>query len=108
MVEESPRRGVKLLAAGLTMSLPADSPYDRQLMAEHVSVLLKRHGAVRLSAGRRSWWLTLTERAMAGECRQCRRPLERAVELTGGDLACVMCASRSVVSDHARIQRPAA
>ena len=66
------------------------------------------HGAVRLRAGRRTWWLTLTSRAVAGDCAQCRRPLERAVQLTGGGVVCVTCASRSVVSDHARLQRPAA
>lgn len=107
-MKESPRRGVRLLAAGLTLSLPADSPYDRQMMVEHLSALLRRHGAVRLRAGRRTWWLTLTSRAVAGDCAQCRRPLERAVQLTGGGVVCVTCASRSVVSDHARLQRPAA
>jgi hypothetical protein len=99
---------VKLLAAGLTLSLPAESPYDRQVMVEQLVGLLKRHGAVRLNAGRRSWWLTLTQRPIPGRCARCRRPLERAVQLAAGDVACVTCAARSVVSDPPDLHRPAA
>jgi len=108
MERQSPRKGVKVLAAGLTLNLAADTPYDRQLVVEHVSALLRRHGAVRLSVGRRAWWLTLARTGTTRECVHCGRALECAVELTGGDLACVPCASRRVVSDHVRIQRPAA
>lgn len=108
MMRDVPHGKVKLLAAGLTLSLRADSPYDRQLMAEQLVALLKRHGAVRLSAGRRSWWLTLAPRPIPGRCARCRRPLERAVHLAAGDVACVTCAARSVVSDHADRHRPAA
>jgi hypothetical protein len=108
MTKEVPRRAVRLLAAGLTLSLPDDSPYDRQLMVEHLSALLTRHGAVRLSSGRRAWWLTLTPPSINGDCVRCRRPLDRAVQLPGGAVACVPCASRSIVSDSEKIQRPAA
>jgi hypothetical protein len=100
--------GVRLFAAGFTLRLPADTPYDLQLLAEHVSALLRRHGAVRLSSGRRAWWLTLTASARSGHCTRCLRPLDPAVRFGGEAVACVACASRSVISSHLQSERSAA
>jgi hypothetical protein len=79
------------------MVLPADTSYARQVLVEHLASLVKRHGAVRLSAGNRVWQLTLTQSAVAERCGVCRRHLEYGVRQRDGDMHCVKCASRSVV-----------
>lgn len=101
-------KGIRLLAAGFTLRLPTDTPYDRQLLGEHVSALLKRHGAVRLSSGRRAWWLTLAAFGKSGHCGRCLRPSEGAVQLGDGDVVCVACASRAVILSQVDNERSAA
>lgn len=108
MMKEVRDGGIRLFAAGFTLKLPVDTPYDRQLLAEHVSTLLRRHGAVRLSSGRRAWWLRLASTPQAVRCGDCRRPIGRAVQFADGDVACFVCASQAVIRSYAATSKSAA
>ena len=108
MMKEVRDGGIRLLAAGFTLKVPVDTPYDRQLLAEHVSTLLRRHGAVRLSSGRRAWWLKLASLAQAARCGYCLRPMRRAVEFADGDVACFACASHAVILSYVSTSKSAA
>jgi hypothetical protein len=98
MTREVKTTGIRLLAAGFTLKLPIDTPYDRQLLAEHVSTLLRRHGAVRLSSGRRAWWLKLAAATRSAHCGLCLRPMPRAVHFGAGEIACIACAARAIAT----------
>jgi hypothetical protein len=99
---------VQLTVGGGSMTLPADTPYDRQVLADHLAALIRRHGVVRLTAGRRAWWLTLTDRAVQGQCDLCLRPLQYGVRHTGEGLMCIACASRRVIPSEAEREPSAA
>jgi len=108
MMKEVHDAGIRLLAAGSTLTLPVDTPYDRQLLAEHVSSLLRRHGAVRLSSGRRARWLKLASAAQAARCGHCLRPIRRAVQVADGEVACLACASQAVITSYVATSKSAA
>lgn len=80
------------------MVMPAETPYDRELLGDHVGALIRRYGAVRLSSGHCAWWLTMTEGAGAAQCGLCLRPVECGVRHTDGDLMCIDCISRRVIA----------
>jgi hypothetical protein len=107
-MKETGSKALRVVAAGFTLRLPTETPYDRQLSAEHVAALLKRHGALRLSTGRQASRLTLTTASKSANCPHCLRPLQRAVRLNDREVVCVACAAHSVISPHGQRERSAA
>ena len=50
--------------------VPAQTPYERQLLVEHIEVSTKRHGCVRLEVNRRCWIVSMNNGPLA-VCAAC-------------------------------------
>ncbi len=80
--------------------LPARSPYDRQLLAEHVVHRVRAKGQVQVLVDDRRWMVCLNRSASTAGCMGCGGGLQSACySSAGGDLAyCVRCAFGSEVT----------
>jgi hypothetical protein len=53
--------------------LPAHTPYDRELLFEHVEASAKQHGGVRLDWRHQHWTVSVSN-GQREVCAACRRP----------------------------------
>ena len=82
---------------GSGMILPAKTPYDRDLLFEHVSSLAKRYGQVHLTVTGGRWTVAAaTETNPPGTCDRCTYPVRRVVYSRGRHTLCPWCARREV------------
>ena len=74
--------------------LPARSPYDRQMLVEHVNDRVRIKGQVQVLVDDRRWMVHLRRGSLAACCASCGDPADSACYATGhGDAAyCVHCA----------------
>lgn len=65
--------------------LPAQTPYDRELLIEHVEASTKRHGSIRLEVNRHYWTISVTDalRAVCAACSQWPKRLNYPRASTG-------------------------
>ena len=71
--------------------LPLRTPYDRQLVFEHVADYTKRHGCVRLTFGRSEWTVALANER-SGVCTRCRERPDKLAYMKGERTLCHPCA----------------
>jgi hypothetical protein len=76
--------------------LPAQTPYERQLVFEHVEATAKRHEHVELSAEGRQWRIGLPT-ARRELCCRCLRSLNGRAFRTNGQSLCAHCARRALM-----------
>ena len=52
--------------------IPVHTPYERQLLVEHVEASTKRHGCIRLEVNRRHWTISMNNgrRSVCALCSQ--------------------------------------
>jgi hypothetical protein len=75
--------------------LPAKTPYERELLFEHITDCTKRHGQVRLEFNRREWFVRLNT-SPADVCTACRQPLEKVTYTIGEHRLCGQCIRRHI------------
>jgi hypothetical protein len=75
--------------------LPSKTPYDRQLVLEHVAQYAKRHGLVRLSINRAEWTVAVAD-VHTDACAVCREQADNLVYTRGGRRLCHPCACREL------------
>jgi hypothetical protein len=75
--------------------VPAHTPYDRQLLFEHLEVSTRQHGAVRLAFNHRLWTISATT-GQHGVCTACRRSLDGRTYRFDGQTLCGPCARRTL------------
>jgi hypothetical protein len=77
--------------------LPAASPYEWQLLAEHVSAAARQRGSVRLRVGGVDCVVD-RDGARGRRCSTCARPLRITFRLAGLEL-CLACACARLAGD---------
>ena len=78
--------------------LPAHTPYDRQLLFEHVEASAKRHGDVRLDWRHQHWTVSLSN-GQREVCAACRRSLNNLMTYRfDGLILCAWCARKGGIS----------
>lgn len=75
--------------------MPAHTPYERQMLIEHLEVSAKRHGRIRLDMNRRRWTISMNNGA--GEvCTSCTRSRNDLTYRFDGQSLCRHCARRAL------------
>ena len=82
--------------AGGGLILPAHTPYERQLVFEHIEASAKQHQHVALSAAGRHWTINL-DAARDEPCAQCFRSMHRLAYRTDGRNVCGRCVRRALM-----------
>ena len=78
--------------------VPVHTPYDRQLLFEHVEASAKRHGDVRLDWRHQHWTVSLGN-GQRKVCAACRRSLHKLLTYRcDGRILCAWCARKSGIS----------
>lgn len=75
--------------------VPAHTPYERQLLFEHIELVTKRRGAARLSLNGRLWTICLNAGAQE-VCAACPRLLDNLTYQFDGLTCCVRCARQAL------------
>ena len=81
---------------GGALFLPARTPYDRELLFEHLDLYAKRHGSIRVELDRREWTVKRSDVAKPPVCATCARRLDNLTYALGGRNLCGFCAKRDV------------
>ena len=82
--------------AGGGLILPAHTPYDRQLVFEHVEASAKHHQQVELSARGRHWRILL-KAARRELCGGCARSLLDLAYRRNGRNFCAQCVRHALL-----------
>ena len=75
--------------------VPAQTPYERELLFEHVEMSTKRHGCVRLDVNRGHWTISLRNGDREA-CASCSRWLDSLIYRFEGQTLCGQCARRAL------------
>jgi len=80
--------------AGGGVFLPARSPYDRQLLAEHIGERVQAKGQVQVLMGDQRWIIRRNRGAIATRCARCGMTAATACYLRDCDEVgyCIACA----------------
>jgi hypothetical protein len=84
---------ISFIGGGVIM--PSHTPYEREILVQHVEAATKRHGSVRLAVDRQDWTISVSAQHRA-VCTRCSR---RAGVLTyrfAGTTLCTPCARRTL------------
>ena len=85
-----------LYPGGLTM-LPAETPYDLQLVSELVGSVVRRSGEVQLGLNGKQWVVKKIDDAEhSGVCVACHLPLRGILYSRQARMLCPKCARREV------------
>ena len=76
--------------------VPARTPYDRQLLKEHVLASVQQRRKIRLAVSGKTWLIVQADGECAALCTVCQRPINHAVcyehAAGGAPSYCVACA----------------
>ncbi len=75
--------------------VPAQTPYERQLLCEHAEASTRQHGSVQLSLNGRLWTLSLNAGARE-VCATCAWSLGNLSYRFDGQTLCARCARRAM------------
>jgi hypothetical protein len=75
--------------------VPAHTPYERELLFEHVEASTKRHGDVRFGFNRQQWRISL-HNGRREVCASCSRWLDNLTYRFDGQTLCGQCARRAL------------
>ncbi len=82
---------------GGALFVPVKTPYERELLFEHVALYTKRHGHILLELNRRHWTV---RRVLAAEqpqlCSGCGKRLDYLSYALGARAFCGACARRDL------------
>jgi hypothetical protein len=81
---------------GGALFVPAKTPYDRELLFEHLDLYARRHGTVRVELNRRELTVRKADAERPPTCAVCSRRLDTLTYALGGRTLCGYCARRDV------------
>ena len=81
---------------GGALFVPAKTPYEREVLFEHLDLYAKRHGIVRVELNRHEWTVCRREGDKLLLCSDCSRRLDSLSYALGGRTLCAFCAKRDV------------
>jgi hypothetical protein len=73
--------------------IPTHTPYERQLLFEHLEVSTKQHGSVRLEINRQHWTISMNN-GSGKLCASCTRSPDNLTYRFDGQSLCGHCARR--------------
>ncbi len=85
----------QLTFMGGQLLVPAQTPYDRQQLVEHVQRCTRTYGQVRVRVDEVTWWLEPLDGRQELLCRGCARAIDHVVcrrSRTSAATFCVTCA----------------
>jgi hypothetical protein len=82
--------------AGGGLILPAQTPYDRELVFEHIEASAKQHARIELSAKGRHWTISLKS-AHRELCARCSRSLRDLTYRGNGKNFCGHCVRHALM-----------
>ncbi len=89
-------RGIaQLTFQGGGFILPSKTPYERELLFEHVAQYAKRHGSVHLQFNAQHWTVTRAEER-SEVCAICNQQPDNLSYVSKGFSLCHPCARRSL------------
>ena len=74
--------------------LPAKTPYELEIMSEHVNYFVRREGKVQLRLNGRDWLVKMANGEVLGSCMHCREPLRKVSYAKRERVLCASCARR--------------
>jgi hypothetical protein len=80
-----------ILFAGGGLIVRVQTPYERELLVEHLEAYTGRHGSVRLELNRRQWTVT-RDTGHREPCAACSRRLPKMTYRSDGRTLCGACA----------------
>jgi hypothetical protein len=87
---------VSFLGGGIF--LPARTPYDRQILLEHVADRVHVKGRVQVLMHDRRWLVQLNHGPSAMHCTSCNAPMDSVCVVDNGDLPyCLRCVFETCV-----------
>ncbi len=75
--------------------VPAETPYDRQLLFEHVAQCARVHGQIRLSLDGGEWTVARAD-SQSRVCSVCDQQPDRLAYAKGQQTLCHPCACRTL------------
>jgi hypothetical protein len=79
---------------GGALLLPAQDPYDREVVFEEAEFCARRHGSVGVQLGRKEMRISLSAADARAACAQCRRPVGVTSFVIDRQRVCANCARR--------------
>ncbi len=79
---------------GGALLLPAQDPYDRELVFEEAEFCARRHGSVGVQFGRKQMWISLADTGTP--CESCRHPMGLLSFVIEHHRYCSHCAKRAM------------
>ena len=81
---------------GGALLLPAQDPYDREVVFQEAEFCARRHGSVGVQLGRREMRISLSDADARRRCGSCRRLVGAMSFLVDHHLFCAHCAKESL------------
>jgi len=75
--------------------LPARTPYEREMLFQHVKQCANRYGRIRLTFNRLEWTVEFLSGG-AITCTACNKSIEALVYESSGRKLCAHCAGRAI------------
>ena len=93
-----PRAIAHVSFPGGGMFLPARSPYDRQMLVEHIAARVRSKGRVQVLLDEQRWMVQLNRGAARIACASCGDTVDSACYRApdGGAAHCIACALQTV------------
>ena len=85
----------RIFFQGGGLIVPVRTPYDRELLFQHVEAFAKRHGHVGLELNRNEWTVSLSG-TPPEPCAVCSRQLDALIYSLAGRTICGHCARREL------------
>jgi hypothetical protein len=80
--------------SGGALVLPAQDPYDREVIFEEAEFCARRHGSVGVQLGRKEMRISLTAGEARSACARCRKPVGTTSFIIERLRICSACARR--------------
>jgi hypothetical protein len=80
--------------------IPARSPYEREILIEHIDQCAKRYGSVRVELDRETW--TIDCKHGVGICSTCHRSTDGVCYKCGSVTLCTRCAQERLRATKAK------
>lgn len=87
---------------GGALLLPAQDPYDRELVFEEAEFCARRHGSVGVQLGRKEIRIRPSAAHARMPCQECRAPVGMMSFLIDDRLVCAQCAKQHFGCSGAR------
>jgi hypothetical protein len=83
----------RICSEGSILSVPVSTPYEREILCEHVQLSLRRHSQVRLELDERAWLVSRDTNGAGEQCGACEEPLLDLRCAVDSLVLCLRCAT---------------